>query len=150
MLQDIPPQPSHTRGESTDNLLEHETIARHTSLPSTVDSRKPHFLGPTMWMYEILSLLLAVSILGAVIIILTLFDNKPSLVVGGIILNAVVAFVATLFRICLMVPVTDCVCQLAWVHLMKGYKPLNDLSSIDETSRGPWGSIQLLLRLAHG
>jgi hypothetical protein len=120
MLQDIPPQSSHTRGESTDNLLEYDPTVRHTSLPVTSASCKPHFLGPTMWIYEILSLLLAVLILGTVVTILALFDKKPSLVIGGITLNTVVAFAATCFRIFLMVPVTDCVCQLAWVRFMKG------------------------------
>jgi hypothetical protein len=66
-----------------------------------------------MWMYEIVSLLLAVMTLTAVIPILTPYDHKPSPVVGGITLNTVVAFAATLFRICLMVPVAACVYQLA-------------------------------------
>jgi hypothetical protein len=113
MLQHMPPQPSQTREESTDILLKHDPNVGYTSLPVTSASQKPHFLIPMMWMYEILSLLLAVLILGAVVTILALFDNRPSPVVGGMTLDTVVAFAATLFRISLMVPVTDCVGQLA-------------------------------------
>ncbi|KAF2680031.1 hypothetical protein K458DRAFT_247746, partial [Lentithecium fluviatile CBS 122367] len=69
---------------------------------------KPHFLGPTMWMYEILSLSAAGLILVAIATVLALYDQKPSPVVGGITPNTVVAFAATVFRICLMVPITNC------------------------------------------
>jgi len=87
-------------------------------------------------MYEILSLSLTIFILAAITTVLAVYDGKPSPVVGGITLNTVVAFAATLFRICLMVPVTECVCQLTWVRLAKGYRPLNDVFRIDLASRG--------------
>lgn len=84
-------------------------------------------------------------ILITVIVILAVYDGKPSPVLGGISLNTIIALAATLFRICLMVPVTDCIGQLTWVWLQKGYKPLHDIVKFDAASRGPIGSLQLLL-----
>jgi hypothetical protein len=97
-----------------------------------------------MWMWELLSLVFASLILLAVISILAAYDRKPSPVVGGITLNTVVAFAATLFRVCLMVPVTGCICQLTWVWLHKGYKPQKDVARFDAASRGPLGSLHIL------
>jgi hypothetical protein len=62
-----------------------------------------------MWLWEILSLSVAVLILAGVIAILATHNGKPSPIIGGITLNTVVAFTSTLFRICLMVPVTACI-----------------------------------------
>lgn len=97
-----------------------------------------------MWMWELLALVFASLILLAVIGILAAYDGKPSPVVGGITLNTVVAFAATLFRVCLMVPVTDCICQLTWVWLHKDYKSLEDVARFDAASRGPLGSLYIL------
>ena len=150
LLEDMTPQPSHSRHESTDTLLKHDSEGSHVTPAALSTGRKPHFLRPTMWMYEILSLSLAIFILAAITTVLAVYDGKPSPVVGGITLNTVVAFAATLFRICLMVPVTECVCQLTWVRLAKGYRPLNDVFRIDLASRGPWSSLQLLSKFIHG
>lgn len=66
-------------------------------------------------MWELLSLAAAALVLVTVIVILAVYDGKPSPVLGGITLNTMIALAATLFRICLMVPVTDCICQLTWI-----------------------------------
>jgi hypothetical protein len=97
-----------------------------------------------MWMWELLSLVCASLILIAIVIILAAYDGKPSLVVGGITLNTVVAFAATLFRVCVMIPVTECFCQLTWVRLQKDYMPLQEVARFDAASRGPLGSLYIL------
>jgi hypothetical protein len=99
-------------------------------------------------MYEISSLLLAIFILMAVIIVLVLYDRQPNPVVGGITLNTVIALAATIFRTCLMIPVTDCICQITWSWLGRGYRPLNNVVRIDWASRGPLGSLLLLPKLS--
>lgn len=40
---------------------------------------------------------------------------------------------------------TDCVCR--WRHFQRRAHPLSHLDIIDRSSRGPWGSFQLLYRL---
>jgi hypothetical protein len=95
-------------------------------------------------MWELLSLVCASLILIAIVIILAAYDNKPSPVVGGITLNTVVAFAATLFRICVMIPVTECIYQLTLMWLQKGFKPLQRVARFDAASRGPLGSLYIL------
>jgi hypothetical protein len=131
------------RHESTDPLLKVNDVGKHVSLPKNTAS-KPFILHSSMWLWEVVSLSVAALIMVASIIVLAIYDGKPSPVVGSFTLNTAVAIAATMFRICLMVPVTDCICQLAWVWLQRGYKPLQDIVRFDEASRGPLGSLQLL------
>lgn len=131
--------------ESMENLLRNDRTWS-TTPPSA--HRKPHILHPSMWLWEIASLLLAVSILVTMIVILRVYNNKRSPIFIGLTLNTIVAFASTLFRICLMVPVTVCVCQLGWSRMGEKPRSLNDLGTIDGASRGPIGSLELLMRLS--
>jgi hypothetical protein len=45
-----------------------------------------------------------------------------------------------------MVPVAAGINQLKWMHFEKAHR-LSDLEVFDETSRGPWGSLELIMRL---
>jgi hypothetical protein len=137
--------PTGSRDESTDSLLKADEADHHNQKNSkSLVAHKSTFLHPSMWLWEVLSLSLAAFILVGVIALLATYNGKPSPVVGGITLNTVVAFASTLFRICLMVPVTACIGQLAWVWLHKGYQPLQDIVKFDLASREPLGSLQLV------
>ncbi|KAK7180927.1 hypothetical protein PSPO01_13051 [Paraphaeosphaeria sporulosa] len=103
-----------------------------------------------MWMWEIISLSGALAILLAVIIILAIYNGKPSPDIGGATLNTIIAIAAPLFRILLMVPVMDCICQLTWVWLKTGYRPLQDVLGLDMATRGPLGSLLLVLNFGYG
>ncbi|KAH8711959.1 hypothetical protein GQ44DRAFT_431259 [Phaeosphaeriaceae sp. PMI808] len=140
--------PKHSRDETTDTLLKDDNANNLSSSPSTT-AHKPFFLHPSMWLWEILSLVLAIIVLATIVAVLAAYDKKPSPVVGGITLNTVVAFAATLFRICLMIPITCCIGQLTWVWLQKGYRPLDDIFRFDMASRGPLGALRLLLELKY-
>jgi hypothetical protein len=126
----------------TEHNIQCENAATNYSRPNPP---KPHLLHPSMWLYEVASLLSAIYILGGTIIVLAIYDNKPSPIIGGLTLNTIVAFAATLFRMCIMVPVTTCICQLSWPWLKDGFKSLDAVVKIDTASRGPLGSIYLLL-----
>lgn len=136
-------QPSY---ESTELLVEAVDADNHRRLPRSA-VRKPFFLHRSMWMWEVASVVFAALIFVVIVTVLATFDEKPSPVIGGVTLNTAIAFAATLFRMALMVPVTGCMCQLTWVSLQKGYKPLRDIVRFDMASRGPLGSLQLLLEL---
>lgn len=147
-LEEISSRSKNSQLESTETLLKPEGSSGHgCPLPAINASRKPFLLHPSMWMWEMLSLVLAAAILVTIVAILTAFDKKPSPVVGGITLNTVVAVAATLFRICLMVHVSDCICQLTWTWLQKGYRPLQDVVKFDMASRGPLGSLHLIFHV---
>jgi hypothetical protein len=149
VLQRVSSRPTTSRHGSTDTLIRTNNARNHDHL-SRCTAHKPFFLHTSMWMWEMLSFALAALVFLAIIIVLAIYDGKPSPVVGGVTLNTVIAMAATLFRICLMVPVTDCICQLTWVWLQKGYKPLQDIIKFDMASRGPLGSLQLLWGFKRG
>jgi hypothetical protein len=45
----------------------------------------------------------------------------------------------------MMVPVAACLSQLKWTHFMRRPSPLDQLQVMDDASRGPWGSLILLV-----
>ncbi|KAF2132206.1 hypothetical protein P153DRAFT_429386 [Dothidotthia symphoricarpi CBS 119687] len=145
-LADSTTRRGQIRNDSAYTLLKphSDTDTAPSAIPPTL--QKPFCLHHSTWLYEILSLVLAAFTLVGFMIVLAVYDRKPSPVVGGITLNTVASFAATLFSMCLMVPVHNCLSQLGWTWLGKDYKSLNDLVEIDWASRGPWGSLQLLPR----
>jgi hypothetical protein len=149
LLQRVSSRPTTSRHGSTDTLVRADDARNYDHLPRCA-AHKPFFLHTSMWMWEVLSVSLSASVFIAIIIVLAIYDGKPSPIVWGVTLNTMIAVAATLLRICLMVPVTDCICQLTWVWLQKGYKPLQDIIKFDMASRGPLGSLQLLWGFKHG
>ena len=65
---------------------------------------------------------------------------------GELTLNAVVAFVATLCRASMVIPIAECISQLKWNSFASGKRPLKDLYAFDQASRGPYGSMVLLFK----
>jgi hypothetical protein len=110
---------------------------------------KPNSLDTSMWLLEVLSLALAAIILVAVIIVLARFDGKPGPTIGSLTLNTMIALAATSFRLFLMVPVATCLGQITWIWLHSGHRALADVVTIDMASRGPIGSLELLLKFKY-
>lgn len=42
------------------------------------NGKKPHFFKPSMWLYEILSLVLSAAIFTTIVVVLAVYDGKPS------------------------------------------------------------------------
>jgi hypothetical protein len=103
---------------------------------------------PDIWLYEMLSLLIAMAAFACVVVVLRKYENKPSPQwPSGITLNSVVSWIATIFRTCLLMPVAECISQLSWVWFSQKTRPLDDTCYYDSASRGPLGSLKLLFRL---
>jgi hypothetical protein len=134
-------------------LLTHSTNVKEDVSYTPRHKEKPHFFMPHMWLYEILSLILAAMILAAVIVVLAVYNHKPAPTVGSLTLNTLIALAATGFRLALMGPVTTCLGQATWIWLHRGYKPLNDVTTIDRASkRAAWkcqaaGKVEVQVRL---
>jgi hypothetical protein len=65
----------------------------------------------------------------------------------SITLNTFVALFVTLARFAFMTPVVEGLGQLKWMLFMGGdSRPLVDFEMLDEASRGPWGSLVILVR----
>ncbi|SMQ51663.1 unnamed protein product [Zymoseptoria tritici ST99CH_3D7] len=96
------------------------------------------------WLPEIFILVLSVACLVTIIVILSVYDGTLSRELPyGITLNAIVSVLATASRSALLFPVAACVGQLKWCWYAKK-RPLHDIQTFDDASRGPWGALMFL------
>jgi hypothetical protein len=133
-------------GSTTSTPPEHNVGHNKTQAGTS----QPLLVSSGAWLYEILSLVLAVVVLVALIAILAHFQDKQNpLWSGGITLNTVVSLASTLFRILLISPVAKCTSQLVWLWFSKGQRPLGHTVMFDQASRGVPGSLQILFSPAY-
>ncbi|KAK7948107.1 uncharacterized protein PG986_008993 [Apiospora aurea] len=97
----------------------------------------------TDWFLEIGNALLSLLCLAGMIILLARTQDQPlsswSLLISP---NAVLSILSTASKACLIQPVSECLSQLKWLHLLQSPKSdkLTDLQKYDDASRGPMGS----------
>lgn len=101
------------------------------------------------WLKQILPWLASVGLFVGMAAILKSVNGQPvpewRIGAHGLSLNALVALLATLDKVSLMMPVSDCLGQLKWNwHSGRG-KSVRDFETFDKASRGEWGSICFLL-----
>jgi len=99
------------------------------------------------WLLEIISWLLSALCMCAIIVLLFFQQDKPlpehwpmNITLG--------AYIATLSRIAsasLMLPVSEALGQLKWNWFQGRSKKMWDFELFDNASRGPWGSLMLLV-----
>lgn len=107
------------------------------------------------WPWEWLCELLAVVSLGAMIFVLIQFNNKPQADwnVPYFTLNGLIAFLATLTKTGIIIPVSAAIGQRKWLRFLpngKGNRKarrLGDFETFDEASRGSLGSAKLIFSL---
>ncbi|KAI6772966.1 hypothetical protein HG530_003924 [Fusarium avenaceum] len=99
------------------------------------------------WWPEITWCVFAIGLLAALIGLLKAFDGQPA--PEWVSLNTVVAAISTICRAAMVVPVSEGLSQLKWNAFVRSQRPLNDLKTFDQASRGPFGSL-LLLSKARG
>lgn len=106
-------------------------------------SHTRHFLA---WWIEGLWCLLSVGIIFAMVILLHRYDQQPRpRWPAELTLNTVVAVLATMCRAITVIPISEGIFQLKWSWFVRSKRPLRDLYAFDQASRGPWGSLQLLI-----
>ncbi|KAK4446695.1 hypothetical protein QBC34DRAFT_440696 [Podospora aff. communis PSN243] len=59
--------------------------------------------------------------------------------------NSVISIFITISKSALLLPISECISQSKWFRFSKTPRPLIELQDIDEASRGPLGSAQLLI-----
>jgi hypothetical protein len=100
------------------------------------------------WLLEIISWLLSALCMCTIIIILFFLQNKPlpSHWPLNITLNAYIAILSRIASASLMLPVSEALGQLKWSWFQGHSKKMWDFELFDNASRGPWGSVMLLVR----
>lgn len=101
-----------------------------------------------LWIWELLSLLLCLSCVGAIMAILLRYDGKPMPDWQfGLTINGVISVLAGVAKAAMILPVAESISQLKWHWFWKSQaRPIMDFEFFDTASRGPWGCLMLLCR----
>ena len=104
----------------------------------------------TYWLFEVLCGILSLACLLSIVVVLHAYDNGPVPTWRyGISLNTIVSLLASIATFSLIVPITAGLSQLKWLWFREK-RSLADFQIIEDASRGPAGSISLLLRWKGG
>ncbi|KAK0312714.1 hypothetical protein LTR01_002376 [Friedmanniomyces endolithicus] len=118
--------------------------------PSTPQRRHPWIrrICVTLWIWETLSLLTSATCIGAIVVLLSHYDGKPLPDWKyGLTMNGVISILAVVTKASMMLPVAETLSQLKWCWFWKTHRPVCDFESFDGASRGPWGSLMMLLNV---
>ncbi|KAJ9613578.1 hypothetical protein H2200_003520 [Cladophialophora chaetospira] len=97
------------------------------------------------WDGEITALLFSLACSIAIVVVLLVYDNRPTPKLSkGITLNAIVSVLATASKAALLFTTSSCLGQLKWIWF-KGEKArsLSHAQTFDDASRGPLGALEL-------
>jgi hypothetical protein len=103
------------------------------------------------WLLEIISWIFSAVCMTAVIAVLIYLKDDPlskwSLAEKtGLTLNAYISILSKMAGAALILPVSEALGQLKWSWFQQNSKQMWDFEIFDNASRGPWGSVLLLLR----
>ncbi|CAI7645755.1 unnamed protein product [Penicillium pancosmium] len=139
----------NTETEMTSLNDTHESDARDSSLKKpTLDTTKTwkRFWLDT-WRFEILAWAFSTACFVGICILLKIYENKerPQLAYK-LSLNAIISVLATGCKSALFLVVGEAVCQLKWLYFQgPRQQRLSSLQEFDTASRGPLGSISIIL-----
>ncbi|KAF6814700.1 hypothetical protein CSOJ01_03923 [Colletotrichum sojae] len=99
------------------------------------------------WWLEIFCCWLSIACVAALAVFLKAYDDQPLPEwPSGITVNTVVALLSTVTRTAFTIPVAEGLSQCKWNWFKQKPRPLSDLDLFDQASRGPWGSLSLMVR----
>lgn len=99
------------------------------------------------WGWEICAWVVASSTLLVTILLLLVFNGRPvSRWSSKVQFSALIAALAQTSQSSLLVCLASCIGQLKWLWFHKKDRPTIDLEKFDKSSRGPDGSLRLLLQ----
>ncbi len=98
------------------------------------------------WWLCISSLVVSLIALGAIVLLLVVFNGKPLPKLPlGISVNTYVSFFSTIAKASMLVAVGESISQLKWLWFREP-RTLQDIQLFDDASRGPLGATMLLLK----
>ncbi|KAL8992736.1 MAG: hypothetical protein Q9169_006879, partial [Polycauliona sp. 2 TL-2023] len=146
---DYLPVQNATPMESQPSVTNESTafVDREKKLPKQKKKRHPlRKITKLIWLPEVTSFILAFAAVLAIIILLANRQDKPlpdwPSVLG---INALVAIFSSVSKAALLFTVAECIGELRWIWFAKE-RPLSDIDRFDAASRGPWGSLMLLVK----
>lgn len=99
------------------------------------------------WFYEVIAICFSVACFMTLFYILQIYDQSPQPKFSyGLTLNTIVSVLATASKTSLIFLVGECIGQLRWASFRGTSNPLLYIQTYDSASRGPWGSILILIK----
>jgi len=103
------------------------------------------------WLLELISWLFSAVCMAAVIGVLIHLKDEPLTKwtiakTTGLTLNAYISILSKMAGAALILPVSEALGQLKWSWFLEHSKQMWDFEIFDNASRGPWGSLLLLVR----
>ncbi|KAI9720983.1 MAG: hypothetical protein M1828_005455 [Chrysothrix sp. TS-e1954] len=141
------PMESDNRVKASTKLL-HEQYEPHRRQRDTEQgpSRLKRWWKNT-WAFEILTWAIATIATLAIFVLLAVFKDKPLRDYHSRVhINTFVSVLAQVGQTAAIVPVSECIGQLKWLWYKQKERPIKDFQDYDAASRGPYGSIVLLVR----
>ncbi|KAK7918398.1 hypothetical protein PG985_010272 [Apiospora marii] len=142
------PAPSQSDSAGTTGL---EAIPKNTATGSSTPSkggartRRLERTNEKYWLTESGSCAVALGALAALVGILVQHDGQPLPDWKyGITLNALVSVLSSVLKAAAVLPLAGGISQAKWLWY-KEPRPLKDMETFDDASRGPWGSFLLML-----
>jgi hypothetical protein len=100
------------------------------------------------WSWELTGIATSALSFGAMIAVLLYYDDKPGPKWQfGITVNSILSWTSTIAKSAMLIPISDGLSQMKWIWFTERDRDLADMDYFDEASRGPYGSLLLLLRL---
>jgi hypothetical protein len=98
------------------------------------------------WTWEYWALAGSLVSLAVMIALLRVFDGKKVFVWNTITLNTIVSILSLITKANLAYILAECMAQWKWLLFTDQKRPLIDFDRIDAATRGPLGSLRVLLR----
>jgi hypothetical protein len=103
------------------------------------------------WLLEIISWLFSAVCMAAIFGVLVKLKDEPLTKWAlaektGLTLNAYISILSKMAGAALILPVSEALGQLKWSWFLEHSKQMWDFEIFDNASRGPWGSLLLLIR----
>lgn len=98
------------------------------------------------WIYEVAACAVSFAAFFSIVGVLKHYEGRSQPEwPWSITINSVISWCTTVMEACLLVSVTACISQATWAHFRAKPQTLVDIDVHDSASRGPMGSLRLLL-----
>lgn len=143
--------PSNGRAPTAEDPLLDEKDESHRNLAQRFEKRIWQYNSSSnvikRWLLEIISWVLSAICMSAIIgMLLHVKDKRPPQWPLHLTLNTYISVLSKIASAALLLPTSEALGQLKWSWFQGDSKKMWDFEIFDNASRGPWGSLLLIIR----